>query len=180
MSENTGPARHPLRIEERSYFDFDAACDPVSIRRRPRANRLTVSVNDHEFDAARVASAFPLSARLQRVVFFDGQGEEIGCLKNPSRLDGASLRLLREELDKAYFMPRITAIMEIDDYLDIEFWRVETNRGERTFEVRQPRRHIRTIGPQRMVVKDVDGNRYEIRDWSRLDRKSLAWLMRHL
>jgi hypothetical protein len=180
MNENSTTAARALSIAERRYCDFDAAADRVEIRRRAGESHLQVKVNGRVFEAARVTSAFPLSARLQRVAFFDPQGEEIGCLKNTAKLDASSLRLLRDELDKAYFMPKIEAIMEINDYLDIEYWRVRTNRGERSFEVRQPRRNIRSLGPHKMVIRDVDGNRYVIRDWRQLERKSLSLLMRHL
>ena len=180
---NSPPAdsvRNALQIRERTYLDFDAAVDNVNIRRQPNEHRLDVKINDQVFRVGRVTSAFPLSAYLKRVVFFNTEGEEIGCLKNASRLDHKSLELLHEELDKAYFMPRIESIKGIDDYLELELWQVQTNRGTRSFEVRNPRRNVRIISPQRMVVKDVDGNRYEIRDWRMMDRKSLALLSRHL
>ena len=38
----------------------------------------------------------------------------------------------------------------------------------------------RKLTDTRVVIKDVDGNRYEIADWTQLDRNSIRLLMRHL
>ena len=173
-------AMETLQVEEKTYMDFDARSDEVKLWRPKEEQRFHLKVNDEEFTVGRLTSAVPLSAGLERVVFFDTEGDEIGCLKNASCLDGESLKLLREELDKAYFMPSIERIEEITDHLGLELWKVKTNRGERSFEVRQPRKNVRIISPKRMIVKDVDGNRYEIKDWRMLDKNSLSSLMRHL
>ena len=77
-------------------------------------------------------------------------------------------------------MPCINAILSIDEVLGVESWTVVTNKGERGFEVRDPRNNVRAIGKGRVIINDVDGNRYEIRDWRRLDRKSVSLLAKHL
>ncbi len=180
MSKKLKKAEETLQISEKSYTDFNAEHDNITLRRGESEQRLWLYVEDEEYEVGRVMSAFPLSASLKRIVFFDSDGEEIGCLKCASQLDPESLKILQEELDKAYFMPSIKSISEITDHLGLELWRVITNRGERTFEVRSPRKNVRIINPKRLIVKDVDGNRYEIKDWRMLDKKSLALLMRHL
>ncbi len=95
-------------------------------------------------------------------------------------LDAESKEALQEELDKAYFMPHIRAILAMDEYLGIETWKVMTNKGEREFQVRDPRNSVRHLPHDRVLIKDVDGNRYEVRRWRELDRRSIYLLMRHL
>ncbi len=180
MNDNIEKAKNVLQVKERSYLDFDAATDSLKLGRRREEQRLHLHVHDQRFELGRITSAFPLSAKFERIVLFNTDGKEIGFLKNASHLDQGSLQLLQEELDMAYFMPVIEAIEEISDHLGLELWRVRTNRGERSFEVRLPRKNVRIIGPKRLIVKDVDGNRYEIEDWHTLDKKSLSLLMRHL
>jgi len=179
-NDNIEKAKNVLQIQEKKYRDFDACKDDVKLTRNPNEHRLLVHINGDKYEVGRVANAFPLSGGLRRVVFFNKKGEEIGILKKAPNLDEESSRLLRGELDKAYFMPVIEKITEITDHLGLELWKVLTNRGERTFEVRRPRKNVRSISHRRIIVKDVDGNRYEIRDWQNLDRKSIALLMRHL
>lgn len=180
MARKTEKAKDGLQVKENKYMDFDAKTDEVQLSRGHDENRLWLSINGREYGIGRVASAFPLSAALERIVFFNSRGEEIGCLKGARHLDQNSLKLLLEELDRAYFMPSIESVDDITDHLGLELWRVHTNRGARTFEVRQPEKNVRIISPRRMIVKDVDGNRYEIKNWHMLDKKSLALLMRYL
>lgn len=180
MKNKIDDAQNALRIEEKQYRDVDGVKDKVKLRRGEKEQRIWLKINDEEYEVGRLASAFPLSASLKRIVFFNTKGEEIGCLKNAHKLDDHSKKVLWEEFDKSYFMPKIESIEEITDHLGLELWRVTTNKGERTFEVRRPRKNVRIISPKRMIVKDVDGNRYEITDWRMLDKSSLALLMRHL
>jgi hypothetical protein len=167
-------------LQPKQYTDFCVGTDQVKLRRPEAGKNLQLTINDRRYEIGRLASAFPLSWPLETVVFFDAEGEEIGVMKQVGALDQDSQRVLLEELDKAYFMPRIEAIVNLQENLGVERWLVLTDKGERTFEVRSPRRNVRSIGNSRVIIKDVDGNRYEVRNWRRLDRGSIAFLMRHL
>ena len=79
-----------------------------------------------------------------------------------------------------YFMPNIRSILSMEEALGIETWKVVTNKGEREFQVRDPRHSVRHMPRGRVLIKDVDGNRYEVPNWRSLDRKSVSLLMRHL
>ena len=98
----------------------------------------------------------------------DEEGTEIGLLDDVRGLDPDSQRIIRDELERSYFMPRITDVLDVREELNVVIWEVETNRGPRKFEVRHVRQNIRRMGRRRLVIKDVDGNRYEIRDWIKL------------
>lgn len=169
-----------LELTEKSYKDFRGDADQVELRRPQHGKNLRLRVNGEDHDVGRIASAFPLSSSLESVAFFDTEGEEIGVMKNADSLDSTSRRILQEELDKSYFMPRILEIREMEESLGVEEWTVVTDKGERSFQVRDPRRKVRKLSETRVVIKDVDGNRYEIEDWTRMDRNSIRLLMRHL
>lgn len=115
-----------------------------------------------------VMSAFPLTRPARMVSLRDEEGAEIGLLEDVRQLDPDSQRVIREELERSYFMPRITDVFDIREELNVVIWEVETNRGPRKFEVRHVRQNVRRMGRRRLVIKDVDGNRYEIRDWIKL------------
>jgi len=167
-------------VQAKEYHDFRPGTDEVTLRRPEEGKSLELRINEKTYRVSRVASAFPLSAALDTVAFFDEGGEEIGCMKDGDALDHESQDLLATELEKAYFMPRIRAILSMEEALGIETWTVVTNKGERQFEVDHPRHDVRHLPRGRVLVKDVDGNRYEIPSWRKLDRKSIGLLMRHL
>ena len=77
-------------------------------------------------------------------------------------------------------MPRVTDILDLRERMNGVEWEVQTNRGPRSFQVRHVRWSVRRIGPRRLVIKDVDGNRYEIRDWMQLSPASQKLLEPYL
>lgn len=101
--------------------------------------------------------------------------EEIGILRSLAELDPATLDLIAEEVEKAYFVPRITRVLAIEEEFGVQRWEVQTDRGPRSFEITE-RSQIRPFDHSRMVIKDVDGNRYQIADTRLLDRRSQQWL----
>jgi Domain of unknown function (DUF1854) len=65
----------------------------------------------------------------------------------------------------------VLQVPEITDDFGIQRWEVETDRGPRVFEVRS-REDLRWVGPGHLVIRDVDGNRFEIRRFEELDLNS--------
>lgn len=139
----------------------------VSFRRDDQGNVL-LKADGREQIVAGVMSAFPLTLPLGMVSLRDGEGREIGILDEVRQLEPDSRRILAEELERSYFMPRITDIRDVQETLNVVEWDVHTNKGPRTFQVRRVRQNVRRMGERRFVIKDVDGNRYEIRDWIEL------------
>ncbi len=125
---------------------------------------------EQQFTDVRVRRVFPLSES-QVVAFCDRNGEEIGVLWDPSGLDPASRQVLEQELERAYFVPRITKIKSIKDDYGVSKWDVETDRGPRRFDVGS-RYDIRILPGRRLLIRDLDGNRYEIPDFEMLDADS--------
>ena len=139
-----------------------------------------------------VRPAFPLSMGPDMLVFYgkpstsdpeSGQhhdhgrsvGEELGILRSLHELPTEMQDLVAEEVEKAYFVPRVLRILSIEEEFGIQEWQVTTDRGPRTFEVTE-RSGIRPFDNYRIVIKDVDGNRYQIADARLLDRRSQQWL----
>ena len=67
----------------------------------------------------------------------------------------------------------LVRVLEITDDFGIQRWEVETDRGPRVFEVRS-REDLRWLHPGHLIVRDVDGNRYEIKRFDDLDRPAAA------
>ncbi|MAF29262.1 MAG: hypothetical protein CL819_08540 [Croceicoccus sp.] len=123
-----------------------------------------------------VLSCFPLSSPSTLVSIRDEDGREVGILTDIKNLDAESQGVLQEELERSYFMPRITDIYAIEEDLNINTWKVETTRGPRVFQTRAERKSIRRMGGNYLVIRDVDGNRYEVRNWARLSPKARSYI----
>ena len=141
---------------------------------------VVMAVGDRKWEVGVIAMAFPLSNRNQIVVVRDEQGEEIGIIDDVSALDPASRRIVRQEVEKSYFLPRIVDVREVTEKLDLVTWKVVTDRGLRTFQVRHIRQNVRQIGRRRVIIRDVDGNRYEIQNWTALSPRSQRQIEEYL
>jgi len=117
------------------------------------------------------APVFPISEVADYLSFLDQEGREVLLLANPGALDPDSRAILSEELSRAYFVPRITYIYEIEDAHGASRWEVETDRGYRIFDIRD-REDLRVLGKRRLLLQDADGNRYEVQDINALDERS--------
>ena len=81
-----------------------------------------------------------------------------------------SRRVLDGELSKIYFLPVITDITSIGEDHAVLHADVETSSGPRHLEVRQIRTNIRLLSKNRALIQDVEGNRYELRDYAKLPK----------
>lgn len=134
--------------------------------------RLTYG-DDQEHKKIRVLRAFPISVPDRFVVFRNEEGKEIGVVEHPQELDSESRAVLMEELEEAYLLPTIVRINTIDESFGVPKWDVETDCGPHVFELKS-RRDARMMGRGRVMIEDIDGNRYEIPDYRTLDPQSRA------
>jgi hypothetical protein len=132
-------------------------------------------VSPASYSDVSVHRMFPLSRPESLIALCDKFGNEIGVVMDPSHLDEESREALYQELDMAYFIPKITQIHEIKEEYGVVRWRVDTDRGPRQFEVRS-RHDIRSMGQGRFIVRDMDGNRYDVPDMNTLDAASRGLL----
>jgi hypothetical protein len=79
------------------------------------------------------------------------------------------IRSLSQHLKKRYFCPKITAIPSIKAKLGFLYFEVDTDAGHKSFALRDATHNIRRIDDgARIIIVDVDGNRYEISDVSKM------------
>ncbi len=114
---------------------------------------------------------FPLTVKRGYIYLADDNNQEIGIIRDLDALDPHSLLALEQELEREYFVPSITRINRIEERFGTRTWDVETEQGHRNFDVRS-RQGVRYVAPDQLVIKDVDGNRYEIPATSQLDHVS--------
>jgi hypothetical protein len=101
-------------------------------------------------------------------------------LVEPSALPPDQRRLLDEELARRYVMPVIRSILAVKDRLGTVEWEVDTDRGRRRFATRDLREAVVRPAPERYILPDVEGNRYDVPDVRALDARSREWLLRHV
>jgi hypothetical protein len=166
----TDPASFELRILEASQ---------MRVFRQAGVARMTLE-NDRSWTKVAVARAFPLSDPDHYLGFLDGAGKDIGLLQDPTLLDPASRQIVDEELDRRYFVPVIERVHSVKEEFGTIYWKVETDRGEKEIIVRNLRDNIQELSASRVIITDIDGNRFEFADLLKMDAKTQGFILRNL
>ncbi len=99
--------------------------------------------------------------------------KEIGIIKDLNEFDAVTRSILDKYLELRYFAPVITKVISIKEEFGYRYWIVETDKGECKFTTRLARTAIiHLTGPDRVMIYDVDGNRFQIPEFSNFDSKA--------
>lgn len=158
--------------------------DPKTVRLfRTHPSDTTVRATiegDRSWREVRVARAFPLSDPDRFIGLRDGDDKDIGIFETLHGLDAESLAVIEDELARRYFTPQITKVLAVSEAFGVVNWDVETTKGVRRFLVRNLKDSTFTLGASRVMMTDVDGNRYEIPDAYALGPQALVVLSKIL
>ena len=130
-------------------------------------------------EAIRIRKCFPWSLPGQYISITDKDGKEIVLLKSLDGLPAALRQVIADELHLALFDPRVHRILDQKNELGVLSLTAETDRGQVTFQVRT-RDDVRFISPTKMLLRDADGNTYEIPDLDALDPTSKRCLYEYM
>ncbi len=125
-----------------------------------------------------VVRAFPLSLENHYYGLLSGRLDEIGIIMDPTELDQTSQDVIALEMRRRYFSTVVERIDSIREEFGATYWKVQTSRGERSFIGKHLRDNVSYLDDGRILVHDVDGNRYEITSLASLDEASRSTLLR--
>jgi hypothetical protein len=170
-----------ISVEPEQEPDYEFL-DPGKIRLfRSDLGWLRLLVEDERcYLDVKVTRTFPLSNPDRFYGLLNAKDKVIGIVVDPSKLDKDSRKICEEELKRRYFTPIILKLVRMKEEYGAVYCEVETNKGHREFVVKGIRDAILDLGDGRVLIMDVDGNRYMVEDWLKLDVKSRRLLERVL
>ncbi len=118
--------------------------------------------------------AFPLSHSEEQIVLRDGANKEVGILRDLTGLPEPARDMVRAQLHRRYFLPRILKIYSIFERFGTTQWEFETDRGRREVTTKPIHEALFEMSPGRYLITDNENNRYEIHNLSALDETSRA------
>ena len=116
---------------------------------------------------------FPLSQNNRFVSVRDREDEEIGIIEKLDEFSPETLQLLLDELSSRYFTPTIGNIHSLKEEFGYTYWDADTSAGRCRFTVQLGRNAVISLESGRLLIHDVDGNRYELEDYRTMDAKHL-------
>ena len=79
---------------------------------------------------------------------------------------------MKKELERKYFMQTIVSVDKLKDRYGFTYWDVSTTAGKASFTMHDTHRNIVKISEDRLMIVDMDGNRYLIPSVAGLDKGS--------
>ena len=114
---------------------------------------------------------FPVSGGGKYITLLDEEGVERAIIRDLDTLLPESRDVICEALEEYYLIPKITRVNDATERYGIKWW-VETDRGPCEFQIRL-NTDIKVFYDNRVMIRDVNDNRYEIPDYTKLDKHSL-------
>jgi hypothetical protein len=123
--------------------------------------------------------AFPIGAPDEGIALVSGEGHELAWIDRLDALPAEVAALVREELESREFVPEIRRIRGVSSFACPSTWDVDTDRGEAQLTLKGEE-DIRRLGREKLLIADLHGIQYLIRDLAALDRGSRKILDRFL
>ncbi len=121
------------------------------------------------YEDIRIRRMFPLSQRDKFLLLSNEEGE-LGIIYSIDELEPDYRQLLYKVLDDQYFVPEIKSVEKVEEKYRLIHWQVVTDRGPMEFYTRT--RNDIVVKGTRVYIRDIDSNRYLIRDHTALSPKS--------
>jgi len=146
----------------------------LKLERRTDGQLWAIRADDEQ--AVRVRPLFPWSEEDRHVSLRDVGNREFALVGPGDELDAESVRALDEAMRAAGFVLEVSAVLDIEEEIEIRVWHVQTRQGPRTFQT-----HLddwpRDVPGGGILIRDVAGDLYHVADPDSMDRRSreLLW-----
>jgi hypothetical protein len=103
-----------------------------------------------------------------------------GCSDVAGEIDGNVAEAAKKELENRYYCPTVTAVKSIKERMGHFYFETIIDGKEKSFTVRDITRNLRHASDGVLLIFDMDGNRYIIPDFEKIESKSKRLLEPYL
>lgn len=152
--------------------------DENAVFRRTGTGFLSLKIGEEFYPRVMVVRMFPFSDKDEFISIrtAEERSKEIGIVEKMSQVSRETAEMLEEQLTLRYFTPVIEKIIKIKDEYGFAYWNVVTDHGACNFTIRMGGNSVIHLSDVRILIMDIDENRFEIPDINRLtpaERKKL-------
>jgi len=167
-----------LKAESAQLLEMRFLNSENAVFHRTEGGFIALKTGDREYPRVGVYLTFPLTNPEEFISIreADEKAKEIGMIEKLSQLPKDQQEMLREQIKLRYFMPVITKVLDVKDEYGYAYWNVVTTFGACRFTTQMSGDAVIHLSDSRLLVTDIDGNRYEIPDFYQLgvmERKKL-------
>ena len=167
-----------LKIESEELLEMHLMTSENATFSRTEGGFVSLKTGDKEYARVGIYLTFPLTNPEEFISIreADEKAKEIGMIEKLSLLKPDQQEMIKEQIKLRYFIPVITKVLDIKDEYGYAYWHAQTNFGVCRFTTRMSGNAVVSLSDSRLMVTDIDGNRYDIPDFYQLsimDRKKL-------
>ena len=153
---------------------------PFQLERNPFGKLILTNAQGERFEGVVPVRAFPIQAPEDGISLVNTDSEEIAWIDLLSDVPQPAQGLIRDALAEREFMPVIVSIDAVTSFSTPCTWTVQTDRGTTHFVLRGDE-DIRRIGTEgSLLIADIHGIQYLVRDQYALNAVSKKILDRFL
>lgn len=133
---------------------------------------LSLEYEGETYRNVKLHRAMPFKLPDDYISVQDMDSKELFLIRSLYEFSEEQALLMSWHLKKRYHTPKILRLNNIKEKLGYLYFDITTEVGAKSFALRDPTHNIRKIDDgKRIIIVDVDGNRYEIPDVSRMGTK---------
>ena len=149
-----------------------------AVFKRTKGGFVSLEYAQKKYERVLVYRTFPMSEPENYISIreADEKAREIGMIEHLSELDEDTQDMLREQLKLRYFKPQIIKINDVKDEYGFAYFNVQTDFGPCRFTIQMGGDSVVSLTDTRIIITDLDGNKFEIPDLDKLstsERKKL-------
>lgn len=136
-----------------------------------KGNMLSVSTAKGEHPVVYLHCSFPHTNNRIYISVRTPENKEVGIIKSLDQFAGETAALLEKHIKLRYFAPVIKEITRIKEEYGYSYWETETDVGCCRFTVRGGSGNVKQVSDKKLLITDVDGNRFIVQDVEKLSEK---------
>lgn len=137
---------------------------------RTEGGFVSLKVENEVYDRVHVVRMFPFSKPDQyySIRTTEETSKEIGVIRDRKSFSAEVWEMLDEQLNLRYFTPIIKKIYQVKDEYGYAYFDAETDKGRVKFVIHMGGNAVVHLSDTRVLISDIDENRFEIPDLSKL------------
>ena len=150
-----------------NMIDKDAAFE------RTQGGFLNLTYKGNLYERVKVVRLFPFTDPDKYISIRenDDRAKEIGIIADLADMPDETVAMINEQLALNYYIPVIEKINGIKDESGNAYFNVTTDKGDHEFVINMSSNPVTKLTDTRLIITDLEENRYEIRDINRLSRR---------
>lgn len=134
---------------------------------------LSLDYDGQHWDRVNLIRLFPFTEpdKFISVRTAEERSREIGVIEDLHAMPEETVKLIEKQLTLHYFTPIIKKVIDIKDEYGYAYFHVMTDRGECRFIINMGGNAVVRLTDSRLLISDIDENRFEIPDVFALSQK---------